>query len=176
VARRSIFDKSERKSLKKLKSLKTVKSLKITTLKSLKKLKSLKITTFKSLKKLKSLKTVKSLKKLKSLKNVLVQPKHPKHPKIEPFWWKGLTVYSYERMEQRIKAFEEMWRSRLPIPVLLRAPVYEDYAVMEFPRPELRRCTNQHEALPDDFRTRWDEAKTYEEKDAILMEYEATTW
>ena len=98
-------------------------------------------------------------------------------PKIEAFWPKVWTASSYERMEQRIQAFEEVWRNTmLPRPVLLRAPVYEDYGVMEFPRPELRRCTNQHETLPDDLRARWNAAKTYEDRDAILMEYEATTW
>ena len=99
-----------------------------------------------------------------------------KHRKLSLFGRKSGPHPLTREMEQRIQAFEQLWRSRLPIPVLLRAPEYEDYGVLEFPRPELHRCTNQHEVLPDDLRARWNAATTYEERDAILMEYEATTW
>jgi len=99
-------------------------------------------------------------------------------PKIEAFWRKVWTPSSSESiMEQRIQAFEELWRNTvLRMPILLRAPLYDNYEALEFPRPELRRCTNQHEVLPDDLRARWNAAKSYDDQDAILMEYEAMTW
>lgn len=79
-------------------------------------------------------------------------------------------------MELRIQAFETLWRNRLlPPPVLLRAPEYDDYGLMTITLPKLIRQDNRHHLLPDDKLAEWYNANA-EDKDAIMMEYEATTW
>ena len=78
-------------------------------------------------------------------------------------------------MEFRIQAFETLWRNRLlPPPVLRRAPEYDDYLTLA--RPTLVRQDNRHHLLPDDTLARWYASTSYEEKDEIMMEYEATEW
>ena len=78
-----------------------------------------------------------------------------------------------EKMEQRIAQFDIIWSNIriLPPPPLIR------YEFVDRPlKPILRRQTNEHELLPTELRVRWWDAHTAEDKDAILMEYEATTW
>ena len=79
-------------------------------------------------------------------------------------------------MESRIRAFETLWANRLlPPPNLLRAPEYDDYLVLAIPRPPLIRQDNRHHLLPPDKLDEWWTANA-EDKDAIMMEYEAASW
>lgn len=71
-------------------------------------------------------------------------------------------------MEQRIREFEQVWNTRLPLLAHL-TPL----ELLEFiPRPLLVRQTNRHHLLPDAMLARWFAADSVEQ-DAI-MEYHAT--
>ena len=71
-------------------------------------------------------------------------------------------------MEQRIRDFEQVWNTRLPL--LAHMTQVE---LLEFiPRPLLVRQTNYHHLLPEAMLARWFAADSVEQ-DAIMMEYAA---
>ena len=76
-------------------------------------------------------------------------------------------------MDQRIAQFEIIWANvRIPPP-----PPLIRYEWVDVPlKPILRRQTNEHELLPTELRVRWWDAPSAEDKDAILLEYEAASW
>ena len=80
----------------------------------------------------------------------------------------------YLKMEQRIQAFEILWREHLMVRLSGGLHVDDEYRdILSITKPELRRQDNRHHLLSDDKLDKWFSANL-EGKEALMMEYDAT--